>query len=78
MLHAQSLSSVDSTASWTEASQTSLSMGFITQEYWSRLPFPPPRDLPEPGIKPSSLQSPALAGGFFTTSTMWETPMFSK
>ena len=36
------------------------------QEYWSGLPFPSPGDLPSPGIKP---ESPALAGGFFTTST---------
>ena len=36
------------------------------QEYWSRLPFPPPA-LPNPGIKPVSLASPALAGRFFTT-----------
>ena len=41
-----------------------LSMLFLRQEYWSRLPFPPPRDLPDPGIKP---RSPALAGRFFTT-----------
>ena len=40
-----------------------LSVGFPRQEYCSRLPFPPPRDLPDPGIKPAS---PALAGGFFT------------
>ena len=32
------------------------------------------RDLPNPGIKPVSLSSPALAGGFFTTSATWETP----
>ena len=31
------------------------------------LPYPPPRDLPDPGIEPGSLISPALAGGFFTT-----------
>ena len=37
------------------------------QEYWSGLPWPPPGDLPHPGIKPMSLMSPALAGGFFTT-----------
>ena len=36
-------------------------------EYWSGLPFPTPGDLPYPGIKPTSLASPALAGGFFTT-----------
>ena len=42
-------------------------MGFSRQEYWSGLPFPPPRDLPDPGIKPASLGSPALADGFFTS-----------
>ena len=42
-------------------------MGFPWQEYWSGLPFPSPGDLPNPGIKPVSLVSPALAGGFFTT-----------
>ena len=39
----------------------------LAQEYWSGLPFPPPRDLPDPGIKPTSPESPALAGGFFIT-----------
>ena len=39
----------------------------IVLEYWSGLPFPTPRDLPNLGIKPVSLASPALAGGFFTT-----------
>ena len=45
---------------------------FSRQEYWSGLPFPPPGDLPNPGIKPRSLVSPALASGFFTTSATWE------
>ena len=36
------------------------------------LPCPPPEDLPDPGIKPVSLASPALGGGFFTTSATWE------
>ena len=54
------------------ACQASLSMGFPRQEYWSRVPFPPPGDLPLPGIKPASLTSPALAGRFFTTSATWE------
>ena len=49
---------------WTIAHQAPLSMGFSRQEYWSRLPFPSPGDLPDPGIKPAS---PALACGFFTT-----------
>ena len=52
---------------WTVANQAPLSMGFFRQEYWSRLPFPPPGDLPNLGIKPVSLVSPALAGGFFST-----------
>ena len=54
------------------AHQASLSMGFSRQEYWCGLPCPPPGDLPHPGIEPLSLVSPALAGGFFTTSTTWE------
>ena len=48
---------------WTVALQASLSMGFSSQEYWSELSFPSPRDLPGPGIEPNS---PALAGRFFT------------
>ena len=40
-------------------------MGFLRQEYWSGLPFPSPGDLPDPGIEPTSLGFPALAGGFF-------------
>ena len=40
----------------------------LWQEYWGGLPFPIPGDLPDPGIKPVSLISPALAGGFFTTT----------
>jgi len=47
-------------------------MGFSRQEYWSGLPFPALGDLPNPEIKPASTKSPALAGGFFTTSTTWE------
>ena len=42
-------------------------MGFSRQEYWSRLSFPAPGDLPNPGIKTISLVSPGLTGGFFTT-----------
>ena len=57
---------------WTVAHQAPLSMGFSRQEYWSGLPCPPPGYLYDPGIKPASFMSPALAGGFFTTSTTWE------
>ena len=42
--------------------------GFSRQTYWSGLPCPTPGDLPDPGIEPASLKSPALAGGFFTIS----------
>ena len=52
--------------------QALLSMGFSRQKYWSGLPCPSPMDLPNPGIEPMSLMSPALAGGFFTTNATWE------
>ena len=53
--------------------------GILQVEYWSGLPFPPPGDLPNRGIEPTSLMSPALAaggGGIFTTGTTWETLHF--
>ena len=52
--------------------QAPLSMGFSRQEYWGGLSCLPPGDLPDPGIEPLPLMSPALAGGFFTTSATWE------
>ena len=61
---------------WTVACQAPLSMGILQQEYWSRLPFPSPGDLPDPGMEPASPTSPALAGVFFTTSTTWEAWVF--
>ena len=60
---------------WTVAHEAPLSVGFSRQEYWSGLPCPPPGDLPYPGIEPVSFTSPALAGGFFTTSATWEAPL---
>ena len=51
---------------WSVALQAPLSMGFPRQEYWSGLPFPPPGDLPDPGIEPVF---PALADGCFTTES---------
>ena len=50
-------------APWTVACQAPLSMGSPRQEYWSGLPFPPPGDLPDTGIEPTSLVSLELAGG---------------
>ena len=52
----------------TVAHQAPLSMGFSRQEYWSGLPFPPPRDRPNPGIEPMSPKSPALAGRVLPTA----------
>ena len=46
--------------------------GFPRQEYWSGLPFPTPGNLADPGIKPESPVSCALASGSFTTSAIWE------
>ena len=57
---------------WTVAWQNPLSMEFPRQEYWSGLQLPSSGDLPNPGAEPESPSSPALAGGFFTTTTTWE------
>ena len=57
---------------WTVACQDPLSMGYRRQEYWSGLPVPTRRELPDPGIEPVSLASPALTGRFFTNSVTWE------
>ena len=59
----------------TVAHQAPQSMGFSRQEYWSGLPFPPPGDLPNPGLEPTSLASPTLAGGSFTP---WGSPFFRR
>ena len=58
----------------TVARQSPLSMGFSRQESWSGLPCPPPRALPDPGVKAAFPTFPALAGRFFTTSTTWKDP----
>ena len=60
---------------WTVAHQPPLSMEFSRQEYWSGLPFPPPGDLPNPGIKPTS---PALADEFFTAELLRNKVMLNK
>ena len=59
-------------APWTIARQAPPSMQFSRQEHWSELPFPALGDLFDPGMKPTSFVSPALARGFFTTSATWE------
>ena len=60
------------TTPWTVARQAPLFTGFSRQEYWSGFPCPPPGDLPNPGIEPTSLVSPALAGRYFTSGVTWE------
>ena len=56
----------------TVACQAPLYVGFSRQKSWNRLPCLPPEDLPNPGIKPLSVLSPALADEFLTTSATWE------
>ena len=55
---------------WIVACEARLSVGLARQEYPSGLPFPAPEDLPDPGMEPMSLESPVLAGGFFTTEPL--------
>ena len=62
----------DSVTPWTVTYQAPRSMGFSRQEYWSGLLCPPSGDLPDPGIKPASLASPALAGRLLYHCTTWE------
>ena len=63
---------------WTVTRQAPLTMGFSRQEYWSRLPFPPLGDLPNPGIKPISHVAPELAGRFITTEPLYTKKNFTK
>ena len=70
-MHAKPLQSCPTLCDPMDCSLTaSLSVGFSRQEYWTGLSFPPPGDLPDPEIEPTSLMSPALAAGFFHTT--WE------
>ena len=78
--HAQALNRVWLFASWRTpiARQAPLSVEFSRQEYWSGLPCPPPGDLPNPGIKPMSLVSPALPGRSFTTTPSGKPILYSN
>ena len=60
------------------AREAPLSMEFSRQEHWNGLPFPTPGDLPDPGIEPTSLESPVLAGRFLTTSAAWKSVLLGK
>ena len=59
---------------WTELNWGSSIHGVFRQEHWSGVPFPPPGDLPDPGIKPESPASPALTGGRVTTEPPYTEP----
>ena len=56
---------------WTVVHQAPLSIAFSRQEYWGGLLLPFPGDVPDPGIKPASLMSPALADRLFITRATW-------
>ena len=60
MLHTESLQLCPTLCDPVNCSQAPVSMGFSRQEYWSGFPWPPPRDLPDPGIKLASPEAPAL------------------
>ena len=64
-------------AAWTVAHQALLSVEFSRQVYNSGFPFPSSGDLPDSGIEPTSLASPALAGRFFSTRATWEAPIIT-
>ena len=74
LLSAQSLQSCLFVALWTVAHQAPLSMGFSRKDCCSGLPFPPPRDLPNPGIKPASPVPPTLQVGSLSLSH-WRSPI---
>ena len=57
---------------WTAAFQASLSMEFSRQEYWSRLPFPTPGDLPDLGIEPMSPAPPGAIGRILYQCATWD------
>ena len=60
---------------WILVDQAPLFMEFSRQESWSRLPFPIPGDLPDPGVEPTFLVSPVLIGRFFTTVPLEKPPI---
>ena len=71
-MHACSIASVMSNSLRPHGHQAPSSIGFTREGYWSESPCPPPGDLPDPGIKPTSLMLPAMAGGFFIIRVTWE------
>ena len=78
-MHAKSLQSCPTIYNSIDSSLPGFSThGNLQARYWSELPFPPPGDFPNPGIKPVPLISPELAGGFLTTSAIFSSVHFSS
>ena len=71
LVSAQLLSRADSATPWALVRQAPLVVAFFWQEYWSRLPFPSPGDLSDPGVKPVSPVSPVLQRFLYHRAT-WE------
>ena len=63
---------------WNAVHQAPLSIELSRQEHWSGFPFPTPGDIPDPGIQPESMASPALVSRFFTNSATWESHIYLK
>ena len=78
-VHAQSPSHVQLFCDAMDYNQPgSPSLGFSRQEYWSGLPFPPPGDLPDPGIELTSPAAPALTGGSLPLSHLGSLYIYSS
>ena len=73
-MHAKSLQSCPMKCNPPDSCVLGILQATILEKYWSGLLCPPPGDLSNPGIEPTPLMYPALAGGFFTTRATWETP----
>ena len=72
-MYAKSLQSVQFFVTlWSVAHRAPLSVGFSRAEYWNGLLCLSPGNLPDPGVEPASLMPPALIGGFFITTAIWE------
>ena len=72
-VHAKSLQLCLTFCHTTDCSPPGFAVHGILQARIMWVPCPPPREHPKSGMEPTSLSSPALAGGFFTTSTTWDT-----
>ena len=78
LLNEQEVKSNSFVTPWTAACQAPLSMGSPRQEYWSKLPFPSPGDLPDPGVEPGSPTSLLCCRQILYHCTTWETIQHSN